>query len=116
AQLSVELARRGPFSAGVAYEVGSQTLNLGTRSFEDAAAGIDQKIFRSPPGQMIFGSLRPTMFLDLRDDPARPRSGLLMQVSGDFLRSFKGSATDITDQPRVHVNLLKVQGLIATYV
>lgn len=117
AQVSLEMTRRAPVFAGVAYEVGTQTLYLGTQSIEDVLAGIDQRIFRLPPGQMTFGSLRPTVMLDLRDDPARPRSGFLAQASGDYLRSFAGSETgDVNGPPRVHVNLMKVQGLVAGYL
>jgi outer membrane protein assembly factor BamA len=61
-----------------------------------------------PNGEMIFGSLRPTVTLDLRDDPARPRSGLLAQLSGDYVRSF--AISEIT------ANLIKIQGLVAGYL
>jgi outer membrane protein assembly factor BamA len=114
AQVGVELTRRRPVSAGIAYEVGYQALQLRQRTLADVLAGIDQKIHRQPSGQMVFGSLRPNLLVDLRDDPARPRSGLLMQLSGDFLRSFSGSETE--EVGRIHVNLLKVQGLVAAYV
>ncbi|HEY6912051.1 MAG TPA: BamA/TamA family outer membrane protein, partial [Myxococcales bacterium] len=114
AQASVDLTRRRPFTAGVAYEVGYQELQLNAPSIEDVFNRIEQQIRRLPQGTMIFGSLRPTVAFDLRDDPARPRSGLLLQLSGDYLRSFKGSETE--EVGRVHVNLLKVQGLAAAYV
>lgn len=114
AQAGLDLTRRRPITAGVVYEVGYQELTVQTRSIEDVLAGIDQRIFRLPPGKMLFGSLRPTVLLDLRDDLARPRSGLLMQVSGDYLRSFRGSDTE--EAGRIHVNLLKMQGLAATYL
>ena len=114
AQVSVELTQRRPFFAGLAYEVGYQRLGfLGQRSIEDVLAGIDQKIFRQPEGHMVFGSLRPGATLDLRDDPARPRSGFLAQVGGDFLHSFSGSETSAGS---IHVNLLKMQGLVAGYL
>ncbi|HUJ26801.1 MAG TPA: POTRA domain-containing protein [Myxococcales bacterium] len=117
AQISFDLTRRRPFTAGIAYEVGTQTLALGQRSPEDVIGGIDQRIFRLPPGQMIFGSLRPTMLVDLRDDPARPRSGFLAQFSGDFLRSFTGDETHTQNGTAVvHVNLFRFQGLLAAYV
>lgn len=113
-QVSAELTQRRPFFAGIAYEVGYQRLGfLGQRSVEDVLAGIDQKIFRLPQGHMVFGSLRPLATLDLRDDPARPRSGILLQVNGDFLRSFSGSETGAGS---IHVNLLKAQGLVAGYL
>jgi outer membrane protein assembly factor BamA len=117
AQVSMDLTQRRPFNAGIAYEVGTQTLALGQQSVEDVLAGIDQRVHRQPPGQMIFGSLRPTLIFDLRDDPARPRSGLVAQFSGDFLRSFTGSQTETTTGVTVvHVNLLRVQGLLGVYV
>ena len=113
-QVSVELTQRRPFFTGLAYEVGYQKLDvIGQRSIEDVLAGIDQKIFRLPPGHMIFGSLRPTATLDLRDDVARPRSGVLAQLGGDFLRSFTSAETSAGS---IHVNLLKVQGLVAGYL
>src|SRR5207253_5281578 len=93
AQLGVDLTRRAPFTAGVAYEVGYQELTVGARSVEDVLAGIDQRIFRLPPGRMLFGSLRPIGILDLRDDPVRPRSGLLVQLWADYMRTFAGSET-----------------------
>jgi outer membrane protein assembly factor BamA len=114
AQAGLDLTRRRPITAGVVYEVGYQELTVGVRSIEDVLAGIDQRIFRLPPGKMVFGSMRPTVLLDLRDDPARPRSGLFLQVTGDYLRSFRGSDTE--EAGRIHVNLLKMQGLLATYV
>jgi outer membrane protein insertion porin family len=114
AQAGVDLTRRQPIAAGIVYEVGYQELTVGVRTIEDLLN--DQRINRLPPGKMVFGSLRPTVLLDLRDDPARPRSGLLMQLSGDYLRSFRGSDTAEEGHGRIHVNLLRVQGLAATYV
>ena len=119
AQAGLDLTRRRPFTAGVVYEVGYQELTLGARSIEDYLAETDRGIFRLPPGKMVFGSLRPTVLLDLRDDPARPRSGLFMQLSGDYLRSF---AEELSTAPQgnapkqIHVNLLRVQALAATYI
>ena len=119
AQASVDLTRRRPLTAGIAYEFGYQELTVGARSIEDVLAQTDQRYSRLPPGRMLFGSLRPSVLLDLRDDPAHPRSGFLMQVSGDYLRSY--SASDSAPPPpgtpaQVHVNLVRVQGLAAGYI
>jgi len=114
AQLGVDLTRRAPFTAGVAYEVGYQELTVGARSVEDVLAGIDQRIFRLPPGKMVFGSLRPYLTFDLRDDPVRPRSGFLFSMSSDYFRTFRGSDTQEVGQ--IHVNLLKLQGFAAAYL
>jgi outer membrane protein assembly factor BamA len=116
AQVTVDLNRRRPFYAGLAYEVGYQLLS-GQPTVADVLAGIDKKISRLPQGEMIFGSVRPVMGIDLRDDLARPRSGFLFQLSGDFLRSYTGSETKTAEGiTKVHVNLIKLQGLIAAYL
>jgi outer membrane protein assembly factor BamA len=57
---------------------------------------------------MLFGSLRPALTLDLRDEPARPRSGFVAQLSGDWLRSF--------DASQINAHLFKAQALLAGYV
>jgi outer membrane protein assembly factor BamA len=117
AQLSTALTQRRPFTASLAYEVGFQEFSGGQPSLEQGLAGIDQRIFRLPPGEMIFGSWRPQLLVDLRDDPARPRAGLLAEVDGDYLRSFTGTVTDSSDGvTRVHVNLFRVEGQLAVYV
>ncbi len=114
-QVGVELVRRRPFSLGLAYEAGYQALTLETRSIPDILAGLDRGVFRQPSGHFYYGSLRPTASLDLRDDPARPRSGFLMQLSGDLLKSLKDTTAD-SKLALIHVNLLKVQGLLAAYL
>ena len=119
AQLSVEMTRRRPFNLGVAYEFGYQELSFRALTFDDYFAFTDRSLLRSPPGQMLFGSLRPTATLDFRDDPARPRSGTFFQASGDYLRSFTGSTVDVPqlgELQKIHVNLIKGQVLAALYI
>src|SRR5262249_52354697 len=114
AQLSAELVQRRPFGAGIAYEFGYQNIGfLGNPSLEEQIAPAEVAIHRAPAGTVFFGSPRPTPHLDLRDDPARPRSGMFFQVSGDFLRSFTGSNSP---EGVIHVNLLRLQGLVAGYI
>jgi len=114
-QYGMDFNRRTPVTAGFAYEIGYQELAVsGSRSIEDVLAGIDQRIFRLPPGRMWFGSLRPYVLLDLRDSPIRPRSGFFFSLNSDYMRSFQGSETEEVGQ--IHVNLLKLQGLAAGYL
>jgi len=108
AQASVALNHARPLGASLTYEVGYQSLAKGVQSLEDILAGTDQRIFAQPNGSMLFGSLRPTLTLDLRDDPGIPRSGFYAQVSVDYLRSLAASSID--------VNLLQLQGLAAAYL
>jgi outer membrane protein assembly factor BamA len=107
AQFSLELAKRRPIAAGVQYEVGYRSFSP-FATVADYVADVDPRIFRQPAGDMLFGSLRPTVALDLRDDPARPRSGIFAEVSADYLRSFDASS--------LLVRLVKLQGQIAGYI
>ncbi|HKC58703.1 MAG TPA: POTRA domain-containing protein [Myxococcales bacterium] len=108
AQASVDLAKNRPIAAGLQYEVGYQSFGTFPTP-ADALADVDPRIFRLPPGQMIFGSLRPSVALDLRDDPARPRSGIFIQASGDYFRAFQASGFA---PPR----LVKLQAIAAGYI
>jgi outer membrane protein insertion porin family len=113
AQFGIDLTRRSPLTAGLAYEAGYQELTVGAQSLEDKS----DKRNRLPPGRMLFGSLRPYVVLDLRDNPIRPRSGFFFSVTSDYLRSFRGSKTEVVGQlQEIHVNLLKLQGLAAGYL
>ena len=92
----------------------AQVVTLGVVSFAphatvaDYVADVDPRIFRQPAGDMLFGSLRPTIALDLRDHPARPRAGLFAELSADYLRSFEASS--------LRVRLVKLQAQIAGYI
>ena len=107
AQFSVELAKNRPLAAGLQYEVGFRSF-APFATVADYVADVDPRIFRQPAGDMLFGSLRPSVSLDLRDDPARPRAGLFAQVSADYLRSFEASS--------LLVRLVKLQAQVAGYV
>lgn len=110
-QLASDLNQRRPWTFGVAYEVGYQIVNKGQRSLEDFQQGLDA-VSRLADGGFVFSSLRPTLTIDLRDDPGRPRAGVFAQVGGDWLRSL----TDASADSFVNVNLIKLQGMVAAYL
>jgi len=107
AQFSLALVKRRPLTAGLQYEVGYRSF-APHATVADYVADVDPRIFRQPAGDMLFGSLRPTIALDLRDHPARPRAGLFAELSADYLRSFEASS--------LLVRLVKLQGQIAGYI
>jgi outer membrane protein insertion porin family len=106
-QASVDLAKSRPLGAGLQYEVGFQSFAPFT-TVADFDPTVDPRTRRLPAGDMLFGSLRPSVTLDLRDDPAHPRAGIFAQVSGDYLRSFEASA--------LLVRLVKLQAQVAGYI
>ncbi len=110
-QLSIALNRPRPFGFSLAYEVGYQELTKGTQTLADILSGVDQRIFTEPDGHLIFGSLRPTLTLDLRDDPGIPRSGFYAQLTADYFRSIGSPSLS-----SLHSDLIKLQGLAAFYV
>ena len=107
AQFSLALVKRRPLTAGLQYEVGYRSF-APHATVADYVADVDPRIFRQPAGDMLFGSLRPTIALDLRDHPARPRAGLFAELSADYLRSFEASS--------LLVRLVKLQAQIAGYI
>ena len=108
-QLSTGLTTRRPLDLGLQYEVGYQQLTHANFSIEDYLAGVDRSIFRQPSGNFLLGSLRPTITVDLRDDPGRPRSGFYFQASGDYLTSLSTNST-------FPIDLFRYQGLVAAYL
>ncbi len=110
-QLSLTLNQAQPLAASLTYEVGYQVLALGQRTVEQELAGVDSQFFRQAQGQLMYGSLRPLLTLDLRDDLARPRKGFYLQLQADWLKSLYSPNADWLD-----VKLIKLQGLIAGYL
>ena len=102
-QASVDLAKSRPLGAGLQYEVGFQSFAPFT-TVADFDPSVPSSTRRLPAGDMLFGSLRPSVTLD----PARPRAGIFAQVSADYLRSFQASA--------LLVRLVKLQGQLAGYI
>jgi outer membrane protein assembly factor BamA len=110
-QLALTLNQAQPLAASLTYEVGYQVLSLGQRTVEQELAGVDSQFFRQQEGKLVFSSLRPLVTVDLRDDLARPRKGLYVQLQADWIKSLYSPTADWLD-----VKLIKLQGLIAGYV
>lgn len=106
-QLSVDTVQRRPWSLGLAIEGGYQTFEARLDPLLVTDPN-ERKLVTQTPGSMVFGSVRPTATLDLRDDPGRTRSGFYAQMNGDFMRSLADAS--------FHVNLFKISGLAAGYV
>lgn len=68
---------------------------------------LDLERLRFPDGEVLLGSVRPGLFLDLRDDVAYPRRGFTARVETDFARNLGGSTT---------VDFLKLSGTLTGYI
>jgi len=108
AQTTVEWVRRRPISFALTYEIGYQSFSDTRENVAEFVAPSDRRIFLQPQGEMIFGSLRPTVTLDLRDEPGRTRKGFFAQIAGDYMRSLT--------EPSFHANLMRLQALAAGYL
>lgn len=67
----------------------------------------DLERLRFPDGEVLLGSVRPGLFLDLRDDLANPRRGLSARVEADFAQNLGGSTS---------VDFLKLSGTLTGYI
>src|SRR5262249_2931134 len=74
AQATAEAVQRRPWSAGLTYEVGYQAFEERVNILQ-LVDPVERRLFLQSAGSMVFGSLRPTFTLDLRDDPGRTRKG-----------------------------------------
>lgn len=67
----------------------------------------DLERLRFPDGDVLLGSVRPGLMLDLRDDVASPHKGLLAKVEADFAKNLGGST---------EVEFAKVSGTLTGYI
>ncbi len=67
----------------------------------------DLERLRFPEGQTLLGSVRPSVVLDLRDDPANPHAGGVLKATTDYAHHLGGDFI---------VNFLKLQGTATGYV
>lgn len=65
-----------------------------------------EQLKRTTPGRQVFGSIRPIVSLDLRDNPFNPRSGFIATVLGEYSASFFDGK----------VNYFKTQGTVTGHI
>lgn len=96
-------------SATLRFEIESNDIEKSSRF--DALYGPlstrDLQNLRFPQGQVLLGSVRPGLFLDLRDDVANPRKGISARLDADFSQNLGGST---------QVDFVKVSGTLTGYV
>jgi len=90
-----------------------------------ALARADQDRLRFPFGIFALQTLRPSLAIDLRDDPVNPRSGLLLSAAAEVTRDIYTLSTDVDGTPRVDaagqpqqlpIFSLKLSGNASAYV
>jgi outer membrane protein assembly factor BamA len=100
----------GPLAASLQYEIESTSI-APSASLDDLYGRLSKEELdqlRFPAGDTLLGSLRPSLALDLRDDPASPHRGFWAKVQADLSRDL--GAPDIT------VDFLKLQATGTGYV
>ncbi|HYO60210.1 POTRA domain-containing protein [Archangium sp.] len=104
-------------SFGVQYEIEGNRLELGDRQLTTPSRA-DQERLRFPTGFFILHSLRSSAAVDLRDDPANPRKGLLVSISAELMRDLRSMPTTSTGEPLAArpINGVKVSGNVNGYV
>ncbi len=107
AQVTAESVQRRPFSLGLALEVGYQTFEERVDILQ-LVDPSERRQFLQSTGSMVFSSLRPTLTLDLRDEPGRTRKGFFAQAIGDYMRSLTHES--------FHTNLIRLSLLAAGYI
>ncbi|NNC07591.1 BamA/TamA family outer membrane protein [Corallococcus exiguus] len=77
----------------------------------------DQERLRYPYGDFALHSLRPSMTLDFRDDPANPRRGMVLSSSVEFMRGISVHPTDVAGNrvPEFPIDGVKLSGSVSAY-
>ncbi|MFP2899931.1 POTRA domain-containing protein [Corallococcus sp. 4LFB] len=77
----------------------------------------DQERLRYPYGDFALHSLRPSMTLDFRDDPANPRRGMVLSSSVEFMRGISVHPTDVAGSrvPEFPIDGVKLSGSVSAY-
>ena len=95
--------------ASLLYELESTFIERSPR-IDDLYANLsraDLTRLRFPNGDTLLGSVRPSLVLNLQDDPVLPHSGLFVKLEADFARDLGGDTT---------VDFAKVSGTITGYI
>jgi len=104
-------------SFGLQYELEGNLLERGDRQLS-APSRADQERLRFPTGFFILNSLRSTASVDLRDDPANPRRGLVVSTSAELMRDLRSLPTTASGEPTEArpINGVKLMGNVNGYV
>lgn len=96
-------------NAGLQYELESTGFKRAEEF--DSLLGVlsrnDLERLRFPEGDTVVGAIRPSLALDLRDDPTDPHAGFLARASTEWARDLGGDFV---------VDFVKVSGTAAGYV
>ena len=98
------------------YELEGNLLQSGNRP-PATLDRADQERLRFPYGFFILHSLRSSAALDLRDNPANPRQGLLVSTSAEWMRDLRSYETTAGGEPLVAlpINGVKLSGNVSVY-
>ncbi|MFY0570633.1 POTRA domain-containing protein [Archangium lansingense] len=104
-------------SFGLQYEIEGNLLERGDRQLT-APSRADQERLRFPTGFFILHSLRASGAVDLRDDPANPRRGLVVSTSAELMRDIRSLPTTASGEPLEArpINGVKLSGNVSGYV
>ncbi|AGC47622.1 OMP85 family outer membrane protein [Myxococcus stipitatus DSM 14675] len=105
------------FNVSLSYEVENNRLRSRAGVLE-LLNRADQERLRYPFGDFALHSLRPSITLDFRDDPANPRKGLVLISSAELTRGISVAPTDVAGNavPAFPINGVKLSTNLSGYI
>ncbi|NTX58466.1 outer membrane protein assembly factor, partial [Myxococcus sp. CA039A] len=105
------------FNASLSYEVENNRLRSRAGVLE-LLNRADQERLRYPYGDFALHSLRPSITLDFRDDPANPRRGLVLISSAELTRGISVKPTDVAGNAvaAFPINSVKLASNLSGYI
>ncbi|MBM4379315.1 MAG: BamA/TamA family outer membrane protein, partial [Deltaproteobacteria bacterium] len=108
------------FAGSLQYELETNRVAAapGLQLILSSLSRANEQRLRFPIGLTNLQSLRPAFTLDFRDDPANPRSGVLLTGMTELTRDLGAQLTDAAGNPLsdFRVFTLKVQGAVSGYL
>jgi len=108
------------FAGSLQYELETNRVAAapGLQLILSSLSRANEQRLRFPIGLTNLQSLRPSFTLDFRDDPANPRSGVLLTGMTELTRDLGAQLTDAAGNPLAdfRVFTLKVQGAVSGYL
>ena len=119
--VGADFVRLGRISASITAQLEVDDVQSTTGCESVFCLGETPEVARllAPPGLTTLVSIQPRLSLDLRDNAVRPTSGLFVEATMDYSRSLGAPDTKVflvLPGSENYVNLIKLQGVVTTYV
>ncbi|MFN7131224.1 MAG: BamA/TamA family outer membrane protein, partial [Myxococcales bacterium] len=113
--LGADWTGQGPVSISMQYEIeGDEVQRANQRGLQLSRTDIER--LRFDEGTIYLHSVRPSISVDFRDDPANPRKGVWFSGSTELVQSLGGSVQGLNGPETPQALFLKASGQASAFI